>query len=689
MVVASLGHPVGVSRIRELVGGSDATVSAGQLAEAAHRLGFRARSVAVSPWELDQLRTPALLCWENRRWVVLCDLSRGHAYLADPALGKRRLRREDLAAYPGGTALEVEPRPAGADRARPSYPRQLLALLAARRKTVAGILGASLLLNLCGLAVPRITQAILDRVVPGADLALLNRFVLAMALVAAFQVGLTVWRRLTLVRLSLALDRVLVTELFTHLLSLPTQFFKLRRAGDLVARLNDGGSVRHLFAGALTRVAIDSLMVAVYFGVMFAYSTRLALLVCAFLLMFAGYTFLMSPVLKRGHRRLLEDKAAQEAQLVEVLGGIDLVKSLGIEEVVRQRWAGALARSLASNYRTQRLRQASESAGTAIKFLCTIGLLWYGAVLVVEGRLTTGQLVAFSLYAAEALVPLLSLITLWDEVQEARAALERMGEVLAEEPEPQLPTESRVHPGRLRGEVRFERVSFHYGGADAPPVLRGLSFAVAPGEHVAVVGRSGSGKTTLARLLLGLYRPVQGRVLIDGRDLGELDLAAYRRQVGVVPQENLLLTGTVRDNITLGDPRPDPGRVAEAARRAGASAFIAALAHGFDTVVGEMGLTLSGGQRQRLSLARALYRDPRLLILDEATGSLDTLGEREVRENLEAIWAGRTAFVIAHHIATVRHADRILVLQGGALVEQGTHEDLMAKRGAYYALAST
>jgi ATP-binding cassette subfamily B protein len=308
-------------------------------------------------------------------------------------------------------------------------------------------------------------------------------------------------------------------------------------------------------------------------------------------------------------------------------------------------------------------------------------------VLVLDGELSAGALVAFGMYAGLAMAPLVSLITLWDEVQLARAALGRIEEVRRQPPERQ-PGDTRGCPVPLRGRVRFEQVRFCYDGPDAPEVLRGVTFELGPSERVALVGRSGSGKTTVARLLLGLYRPTGGRVLVDGLDLAELDPAAYRRQVGVVLQENLLFSGTVRDNIALGEDRPEQDRVESAARLACAHDFIAGLPQAYDTVVGEQGLTLSGGQRQRVSLARALYRDPRLLIFDEALGSLDGDTLRAVHRNLPAMLAGRTALIIAHHGPTIRLADRILVLEDGVIVEQGTHAELTDRRGLYCSLAA-
>jgi ATP-binding cassette subfamily B protein len=554
-----------------------------------------------------------------------------------------------------------------------SHVRRLVKLLLGSKRTLACILGASLVLNGLGLATPRFTQAVYDRVVPHGDLHLLRQLVLGLALITALQIVLTVWRRLTLVRMSLKMDQALLGAFCTHLLALPAGFFRGQKAGDLVRRIGEHGQIRHLFAGGLTRVAIDAVMVIIYFVVMFCYSVQLALIVVVLLLVFAGFTLATGPMLKRMHRQLQENTAAQEAHIVEVLTNIDIAKAMALERPIRDKWLGLFWEFSQSNYQAQRLRQLLESSGTALQFLSTVAILWYGASLVVAGELSVGELIAFTMYTSQALPPLLSFVTLFDEIQQARVALERVQDVLDQEPESQLAPEARVYPTQLRGQVVFDDVWFGYND-DA--VLKGVSFTIEPGEHVALVGRSGAGKTTIARLLLGLYQPSRGRILIDGIDLRQMDLTTYRRQVAVVLQENLLLGGTIADNIAIGEA-PQHDLVVEAARKAGAHDFIVNKARGYDTVVGEQGLSLSGGERQRIAIARALYRDPGIVILDEPSSGLDGVSEREVWAHLEAALMGRTKLVIAHRLAALQSTNRALALEEGTVNSHAARHDFV------------
>lgn len=691
MITSYYDRPVGVSRLRDLAGVSTAGASLTQLVHAADEVGYETRSLRLSSDRLPRLQLPAILFWKGYHYVVLYALTERHAYIADPAMGKLRITLEELDEYFSGYALEVTPTDAAEQiRSKPRATQRVVRLLNENKKALGTILLVSVSLILIGMVPPLFTQQMMDKVLipDGGQLSTLNLVALGMVAASVMGIGMSVLRGLIAVRLSQRLDRTLLHEFYAHLLKLPTRFFKLRRTGDIVARFGDNQNVRDLFTAGTMTAILDSLMVVVYFAWMYYWNVRLATVVLVFVPLFVGFTFLVSPVMKRMHRRLLEEGAAHESNLIESIGSIDMIKAMAIEEPMRRKWEDLFAKFLKSQYRSQKLEQTFGAVGGALSVLSNVTLLWYGATLVLSKQLSPGEFMAFQMLAGQVTGPLGRVIGLWDQLQQARVSLERMSDVLDNDPEPQPPVDERVYPRVIRGRVKFDRVFFHYGTKGAPYVLRNVSFEAKPGQRIAIVGRSGSGKTTLARLLLGLYRPTEGEITLDNWDLRRVDLTTYRQQIGFVLQENLLFSGTILENIALGDPEPDREQAEEAATLAGAHEFIRSMPLGYDTVVGEFGLTLSGGQRQRVNIARALYRNPRILVMDEATSALDSLSEHEIQKNLDAILSDRTSFIIAHKIATVRDADMILVLHDGTIVEQGTHDELIARRGTYYYLAA-
>jgi ATP-binding cassette subfamily B protein len=372
---------------------------------------------------------------------------------------------------------------------------------------------------------------------------------------------------------------------------------------------------------------------------------------------------------------------------MEALGGVETVKGMGMERAVRLKWERKYVKALQVQYQAQSFHILVGLASQLLNAAVTIAILWSGASLVLERELSIGQLIAFNALMGSVLGPLMGLVGLWNLLNDAGVAMERLGDVLDMEPE-QKPEDlaSRVVLPDLRGQIRLENVYFRYGGSDTPHVLENISLDIKPGELVAIVGRSGSGKTTLAKLLVGFYPPTEGRILVDGYDMSMLDKDTYRAQVGYVMQSNLLFSGTIAANIASGDDSPDRRRIEEAAKMADAHAFISKLPLGYEQIVGERGMGLSGGQIQRLCIARALYHDPRLLVFDEATSALDTQSESNIMGNMNEILKGRTAVIIAHRLSTIMRADKILVLYEGAVVEQGRHEELVDRKGMYYQL---
>ena len=394
-----------------------------------------------------------------------------------------------------------------------------------------------------------------------------------------------------------------------------------------------------------------------------------------------------TPLLRRISREIFNQAAEQNSALVETITGVATVKATASERELRWRWEDRFTRFLNVQFRGKKLGINLEAASGLINTLGSTALLWYGAMLVIQDQLTIGQFVAFNMLVGEVLAPVLMLANLWDELQEVLISVERLNDVFATQPE-ETPEKPMLVLPPLRGELRFENVTFRYSRDEESNTLQNLSFEVKAGQTVAIVGRSGSGKSTLVKLLQGLYYPHSGRIWIDGHDLRHVSPQSLRSQLGVVPQETFLFSGTIRENITLYRAEFTLEQAVEAAKLAEAHAFIQAMPLGYNTPVGERGTALSGGQRQRIAIARALLGEPRILILDEATSSLDTESERRFQQNLARLSRDRTTFIIAHRLSTVRNADCIFVLDRGLLVQCGTHDELMAERqGLYHHLA--
>jgi ATP-binding cassette subfamily B protein len=396
---------------------------------------------------------------------------------------------------------------------------------------------------------------------------------------------------------------------------------------------------------------------------------------------------LVTPRIKNYAREVFTASTDAHSFLMEALGGVETIKGMGSERPVRLKWEKKYVKALDTQYRAQQFNIVVGLASQMLNAATTIAIMWAGASLVLEHELSIGQLIAFNALMGSVLAPLMGLVGLWSRLADAGVAMERLGDVLDIEPEQKASdVGSRVILPDLQGDLRLDGVYFRYGGEDTPWVLENISIDIKRGELVAIVGRSGSGKTTLAKLLVGFYPPSEGKISVDGYDMSAVDKDYYRAQVGYVMQSNLLFSGTIAENLASGDESPDRRRIEQVAKMADAHAFISKLPLGYEQVVGERGVGLSGGQVQRLCIARALYHDPRLLVFDEATSALDTQSESNIIGNMHDILAGRTAVIIAHRLSTIMRADKIVVLYEGGIVEQGRHDELIARRGMYYEL---
>jgi ATP-binding cassette subfamily B protein len=426
-------------------------------------------------------------------------------------------------------------------------------------------------------------------------------------------------------------------------------------------------------------------MAFVYVGLMSYYNLHLTLLVLAIIPPIVILTVLASPLLRRVSRQIFKESSAQTSLLVEMMSGIATVKAAASEQEVRWRWEDRLTRTLNMAFKGQKLGIGLGAISNTINTIGSTALLWYGATLVIQDQLTIGQFVAFNMLIGNVISPILAVVGLWDEFQEILVSVERLDDVFTAQPEESYQDQMLMLP-TIAGDVKFENVCFRYGEDDEKYTLQNISFHAQKGQAIAIVGRSGSGKSTLVKLLQGLYHPKSGRICIDDHDVRQISPNSLRSQLGVVPQECFLFSGTILENITLYRSDFSLEQVVEVAKLAEAHAFIQSFPLGYNTQVGERGSTLSGGQRQRIAIARALLAKPRILILDEATSSLDTDSERRFQQNLDRISSDRTTFIIAHRLSTVHNVDCILVLDQGILTEVGNHDQLMERKGIYYHL---
>jgi ATP-binding cassette, subfamily B, bacterial HlyB/CyaB len=550
------------------------------------------------------------------------------------------------------------------------------------------VIVASVFIQLFGLVTPLFTQLILDRVVVQRSQLTLTAVGLGLLIFSLFRVAMIGLRQYLLYHTANKLDLSLIVGFIRHTLRLPLSFFESRYVGDIISRVQENRKIQRFLSGEALSILLDVLTVFIYLGLMFWYSWKMALLALAIIPPFFLLALIATPFLQKVSREIFNSVANESSYLIEVLTGVRTVKSTAVEQTVRWHWEELLHKEIKNNFSGQIISNSLQIFSNAIQAVVTTALLWFGAYLVIQNQLTIGQLVAFNMLVGNIISPFQRLTVLWNQLQEVVIATERINDVLDAEPEEDLHSSPRQILTEIQGHIRFDNVTFRYHSQSDVNILENLSFEVKPGQMVALVGRSGSGKTTISKLVLGLYPPTDGKVLIDGLDMSSISLRSLRQQVGVVDQDTFLFGGTIRENISLGHSGATLEEVSEAARLAGADEFIQKLPMGYETQIGEGGGLLSGGQRQRIAIARALLGNPRLLILDEATSHLDTESERIIQKNLNTILKGRTALVIAHRLSTVRNADLILVLDRGVLVESGNHEELMAKRGNYFYLGT-
>ncbi len=639
----------------------------GQLIHIAQQLGFQARALRLDLSDLRKLVLPCILHWDLTHFVVLAGLRRGKAIILDPASGERRLSLEEFSRHFTGIALELTPAPGFLPRkANPAVSfRELLGSVHGLRRAVASLLAMSLALQLFAVLAPMLMQWIVDQVLVAADRDLLTVLGIGFVLALLLQVGTAFLRGRLVIWLSSRLGLQWTGNVFAHLLRLPLQFFERRHLGDIVSRLGSVQAIQRLLTTAFVETVIDGLMAAVTLALMLAYSWKLAL---ATLLAVGLYLAIRTACYRAARDRTeqqLVAAARQQGCLLESLRGIQSLKVAGTESQRRSAHANLMVETVNHEVRLAYFTLNFSSASQLVFGCERIAVIWIGAGLAMANVFSVGMLIAYLAYRDQFSQRVAALVDRWMELRMLRLHGERLADVVLTEPEDQRCLREPMQPVEAR--IQVEGLSYRYS-KDEPWVLRSCSFNVEPGESVAIVGASGCGKTTLVKLLLGLARPGSGRVRVGGQDMHDMGLRNLASFAAAVMQDDQLFAGSIADNISAFDPDADPARVESAARLAAMHDAVAAMPMGYQSLIGDMGSFLSGGQKQRLLLARALYRNPRILILDEATSHLDVVTERLVSAAVRKLKL--TTLIVAHRPETIAAADRVLLMDGGRIVQE-------------------
>jgi subfamily B ATP-binding cassette protein HlyB/CyaB len=653
-----------------------------EILRACKSIGLKSRATQSPVQRISKIPLPAIAKHQDGHYFIIAKYADDKVLIQDP-LEKhpQTLPLEMLEQAWTGELILITQRASILSESQKFGFKWFIPAIIKHKKLLTDVLVASCFLQLFALVTPLFFQVVMDKVLVHKGFTTLDVLTFGLLVVILFEVVLGGLRTYLFSHTTNRIDVSLGAKLFNHLMALPLSYFEARRVGDSVARVRELENIRNFITGSALTLLIDFSFTFIFIAVMYYYSPVLTWIVLGSIPFYILLSIWVTPILWHRLNEKFARGAENQAFLVESVSGIETIKSLAVEPQMQRNWDQQLAGYVSSSFESSNLNNIASQIASFISKLVTVLIIWKGAHLVIEGALTVGQLVAFNMLAGRVSGPVLKIVQLWQDFQQAGISIDRLGDILNTRAEPGYNPNRSTLP-KLQGNVKFDHVTFRYN-PDGVEVLKDINLEINSGEVIGIVGRSGSGKSTLTKLLQRLYVPEGGRVLVDGVDLGMVDTSWLRRNLGVVLQENFLFNRSVRANIALADPGLPMEAIIQSAKLAGAHDFILELPEGYDSKIEEHGANLSGGQKQRIAIARALVTNPKILIFDEATSALDYESEHIIQNNMQAICQGRTVFIIAHRLSAVRRANRIIVMDKGHIVEQGNHKQLIKLKGYY------
>lgn len=679
-----------ISKIRQLAGTDKKGTSVLGLIEAAQKIGFEVKGVKADFESLSEIPKPAIahviVNGRLHHYVVIYEVTKTHVAVMNPAFGKMiKMTHEAFKKeWTGVLVIMLPDENFKKGNEKVSVLKRFWFLLKPHKFILFQAFVGSIVFTLLGFSTALYLEKITDHVLVGSDTKLLNTLSIVMLVLLVFNITISAYKDIFLTRTGQMIDARLILGYYKHLLKLPQQFFDTMRVGEIISRISDAVKIRYFINGVALELAVNVLIIVFSFGIMFTYYWKLALIMMGIIPIYILIYYIVDRLNSKAERRLMEKSADLESQLVESLNAVSTIKRFGLEDFANQKTEKSFISLLKTTYYSALNGVFASTSSSALTQLFTIILLWVGSYFVIHQEITIGELLSFYAIIGYFTVPIASLVQTNKEIQAAWIAADRLFEIMDLEIETSSDQKIKMTPEKV-GDIKFNNVSFRYG--TRVKVFENFDLTLKKSKISAIVGESGSGKSTLASLLQLMYPVNEGTISIGEYDLKDLENESLRKIVSVVPQKIDLFGGSVIENIAIGDSQPDADRIIKICEDIGIKDYIETLPEGFGTYLGEIGVMLSGGQKQRIAIARALYKNPEILILDEATSSLDSHAEHYIRKTVEKLrTSNKTIILIAHRLSTVVNADEIVVMKNGKVVEQASHQELYAQKGHYFKL---